>query len=65
MEFSGDDLIPFDMKGTWEAMEECHQLGLAEAIGVSNFTCKKLGQLLTHANIPPAVNQVVTHQIFL
>ncbi|XP_056168784.1 methylecgonone reductase-like [Syzygium oleosum] len=51
-------LLPFDIKGTWEAMEECSKLGLAKSIGVSNFGTKKLSQLLIHATIPPAVNQV-------
>ncbi|KAF8378845.1 hypothetical protein HHK36_030194 [Tetracentron sinense] len=39
-------------------MEECCRLGLAKSIGVSNFSCKKLSQLLANATIPPAVNQV-------
>ncbi|KAF8007071.1 hypothetical protein BT93_K1162 [Corymbia citriodora subsp. variegata] len=39
-------------------MEECSKLGLAKSIGVSNFGTKKLSQLLMHAKIPPAVNQV-------
>ncbi|CAN4081301.1 unnamed protein product [Withania somnifera] len=56
-----EDVIPFDMKGTWEAMEECHRLGLAKSIGVCNFSCTKFSQLLTHATIPPAVNQVEMH----
>ncbi|KAL8532002.1 hypothetical protein ACS0TY_008561 [Phlomoides rotata] len=49
---------PLDVKGAWEGMEECKNLGLAKAIGVSNFSCKKLEQLLSTAKIPPAVNQV-------
>ncbi|XP_020231588.1 methylecgonone reductase [Cajanus cajan] len=54
-----ENVIPsFDMKGTWEAMEECFRLGLAKSIGVSNFGIKKLTQLLENATIPPAVNQV-------
>ncbi|XP_010695883.2 non-functional NADPH-dependent codeinone reductase 2 [Beta vulgaris subsp. vulgaris] len=53
-----EDFLPFDLKGVWTAMEECQRLGLAKAIGVSNFTQKKLQQLLTIATIPPAVNQV-------
>ncbi|XP_043695490.1 methylecgonone reductase-like [Telopea speciosissima] len=56
--FKKEDLLPFDMRGTWEAMEECSRLGLAKSIGVSNFSIKKLSQLLAHATIPPAVNQV-------
>ncbi|MCD9559793.1 hypothetical protein HAX54_018092 [Datura stramonium] len=52
-----EDVIPFDMKGKWEAMVECHKLGLAKSIGVCNFSCTKLSQLLAHATIPPVVNQ--------
>lgn len=62
--FSGEDVTPLDMRGTWEAMEECKRLGLAKAIGVSNFTCKKLEQLLTDAKIVPAVNQVEMHPLW-
>ncbi|XP_048132173.1 methylecgonone reductase-like isoform X2 [Rhodamnia argentea] len=51
-------MLPFDVKGTWKAMEECSKLGLAKSIGVSNFGTKKLSQILMHATIPPAVNQV-------
>ncbi|OMO72587.1 Aldo/keto reductase [Corchorus olitorius] len=53
-----EHLFPLDMKSVWEGMEECKNLGLAKAIGVSNFTCKKLEELLATAKIPPAVNQV-------
>ncbi|KAK7380115.1 hypothetical protein VNO78_32531 [Psophocarpus tetragonolobus] len=54
-----ENLLPsFDMKGVWEAMQECYRLGLAKSIGVSNFGMKKLTQLLENATIPPAVNQV-------
>ncbi|KAF2301684.1 hypothetical protein GH714_028667 [Hevea brasiliensis] len=53
-----DELLPMDFKSVWAAMEECQQLGLTKAIGVSNFSCKKLEHLLAFANIPPAVNQV-------
>lgn len=61
IKFANEDVIPFDMRGTWEAMEECHRLGLAKSIGVCNFSCTKLAQLLHHATIPPAVNQVEMH----
>ncbi|CAK9140253.1 unnamed protein product [Ilex paraguariensis] len=49
---------PLDIKSVWEAMEECQKLGLTKAIGVSNFSCKKLEELLSIAKIPPAINQV-------
>ncbi|KAK3415003.1 hypothetical protein EUGRSUZ_H00576 [Eucalyptus grandis] len=57
LDFKGK-MLPIDMKGTREAMEECSKLGLAKSIGVSNFGTKKLSQLLMYATIPPAVNQV-------
>ncbi|CAN6288570.1 unnamed protein product [Urochloa humidicola] len=56
-----EELVALDMKGVWEEMEECHRRGLAKAIGVSNFTCKKLEHLLSFARIPPAANQVEVH----
>ncbi|XP_031100204.1 methylecgonone reductase-like [Ipomoea triloba] len=57
-EIETENVIPFDMKGTWEGMEECCNLNLAKSIGVSNFTSIKISQLLQNATIPPAVNQV-------
>ncbi|WCJ33695.1 NAD(P)-linked oxidoreductase superfamily protein [Euphorbia peplus] len=53
-----DDIVLMDFEGVWKAMEECQMLGLAKAIGVSNFTCAKIQKLLSTATIPPAVNQV-------
>ncbi|KAJ4752907.1 NAD(P)-linked oxidoreductase superfamily protein [Rhynchospora pubera] len=53
-----EEVMPLDLKGVWEAMEECQKLGLTKSIGVSNFTTKKLEELLQFANIPPAVNQI-------
>jgi len=53
-----DDFLPLDFEGVWGAMEECRMLGLTNSIGISNFSCKKLKDLLAIAKIPPAVNQV-------
>ncbi|KAG9457654.1 hypothetical protein H6P81_002162 [Aristolochia fimbriata] len=53
-----EDIMAMDVKSVWKAMEECSKLGLAKSIGVSNFTSKKLEDLLSTATIPPAVNQV-------
>ena len=52
---------PLDIKGVWEGMEECKNLGLTKGIGVSNFSTKKLEDLLQVARTPPAVNQVECH----
>ncbi|XP_068643110.1 non-functional NADPH-dependent codeinone reductase 2-like [Aristolochia californica] len=53
-----ENLLPMDFGSVWEAMEECHALGLTKAIGVSNFSCKKLDLLLSTAKVKPAVTQV-------
>lgn len=58
-----EDIVPMDLSGVWQAMEECHRLGLAKMIGVSNFTTKKLQELLAIAKIPPVVNQVCVDQL--
>nr|CAB3496547.1 unnamed protein product [Digitaria exilis] len=62
--FTPEDFEPFDMRGVWEAMEECHRMGLAKSIGVCNFSCKKLETLLSFATIPPAVNQVEINPVW-
>lgn len=42
-------------------MEKLYDSGKARAIGVSNFSTKKLENLLSYARVPPAVNQVESH----
>lgn len=42
-------------------MEQLYDSGKARAIGVSNFSSKKLGDLLGVARVPPAVDQVECH----
>ncbi|KAL1315319.1 hypothetical protein HN51_042091 [Arachis hypogaea] len=56
--YKEDEFVPFDLKGVWASMEQCHNLGLTKSIGVSNFSTQKLEDLLSFATIPPAVNQV-------
>ena len=53
-----EDLLPMDYASVWKDLEDCQKLGLTKAIGVSNFSSKKLDDLLRIATIPPAVNQV-------
>jgi len=53
-----EDFLPLDIKSMWRGLEQCVELGLTKSIGVSNFSCKKIEELLRYANIPPVVNQV-------
>ncbi|KAJ4830935.1 Non-functional NADPH-dependent codeinone reductase 2 [Turnera subulata] len=52
------DFLELDFEGVWAALEECQRLGHIKAIGVSNFSSKKLFDILAIAKIRPAVNQV-------
>ncbi|XP_010529793.1 PREDICTED: aldo-keto reductase family 4 member C9-like [Tarenaya hassleriana] len=61
VDFSPENLMPTDIPSTWKAMEALYDSGQARAIGVSNFSTKKLEDLLTVARVPPAVNQVECH----
>ncbi|XP_059428017.1 NADPH-dependent aldo-keto reductase, chloroplastic-like isoform X2 [Corylus avellana] len=56
-----ENLTQPDIPSTWKAMEALYDSGKARAIGVSNFSSKKLGDLLEVARVPPAVNQVECH----
>ncbi|KAI3957711.1 hypothetical protein MKW92_048984 [Papaver armeniacum] len=59
-----DELLPMNYKSVWAAMEECQMLGLTKSIGVSNFSCKILQELMDTATIPPAVNQVSLRWVY-
>lgn len=58
-------LIHWPVKGkykdTWRALETIYAEGTARAIGVSNFHIHHLEDLLTIAEVVPAVNQVEFH----
>lgn len=53
-----------DYLGAWKAMEEAVSAGKARAIGVCNFSQKKLTEITTQATIMPAVSQVECHPYF-
>jgi 2,5-diketo-D-gluconate reductase A len=53
-----------DVKGSWKAMEELHEKGKIKAIGVSNFDTDQLKDLMGHAKVKPAVNQIESHVFF-
>lgn len=46
---------------SWKIMEEYYKKGVFRAIGVSNFHKNHMEELLKHAEIVPAVNQVELH----
>jgi len=46
---------------TWELMERLLDSGKVKAIGVCNYSVKFLEELLQHAKVMPAVNQIENH----
>ena len=46
---------------TWRGMEVCYQMGLAKAIGVSNYQRHHLQDIFEVASIRPMVNQIEMH----
>ena len=50
-----------NLKQTWGAMEEVCRAGLVHSIGVSNFSAKRVNDLLSFCSIKPAVNQIELH----
>ena len=46
---------------TWGKLEEYYHKGILRAIGVSNYTSKRLQLLLDRCTVKPAVNQVELH----
>lgn len=49
------------VRETWEAMQELVKAGLVKSIGVANFTGPMIVDLLSYAQILPAVNQIELH----
>ncbi|KAF2288582.1 hypothetical protein GH714_008790 [Hevea brasiliensis] len=62
--FKPENLTHPDIASTWRAMEALFDSGRARAIGVSNFSTKKLEDLLAVARVTPAVNQVEIHPVW-
>lgn len=46
---------------TWKQMENLVGTGKVKAIGVCNYSVKYLAELISHATIIPAVNQIENH----
>ena len=53
--------VPGSRVDSWRALEKLHQDGRAKAIGVSNYMRSHLEELLGHAKIKPAVDQIELH----
>lgn len=62
--FEPDIMLPLCLPETWAAMEKLYDSGKARAIGVSNFSTKKLKDLCSYAKVKPAVNQVECHPVW-
>ena len=62
--FKPENLTQPDIPSTWRAMEALYDSGKARAIGVSNLSSKKLGDLLEVARVTPAVLQVECHPVW-
>ncbi|XP_057971030.1 NADPH-dependent aldo-keto reductase, chloroplastic-like [Malania oleifera] len=62
--FDPEVMAPLCLPETWTALEGLYASGQARAIGVSNFSTKKLQDLLKYAKVPPAVNQVECHLVW-
>jgi alcohol dehydrogenase (NADP+) len=63
---SADDFLSLDeipIAKTWEAMEKCAKEGLSKHIGVSNFSIKKIRDLISECEIRPEVNQIEMHPL--
>ena len=61
---SGEDFVPIEevpVIETWQAMEECVKAGLIKHIGVSNFSIRRLQELIDKGSILPSTNQVECH----
>lgn len=59
----GPELKP-TIKETWQEMEKLVDEGLVKAIGVSNFSVKKLEDMLGYARVKPSVVQCEGHPYF-
>ncbi len=61
---SGDDMVSLNdlpVATTWAAMEALVDNNLTRQIGVSNFSVKKLQDLIGKARLKPAMNQIELH----
>ena len=63
---SAADFLPLSAAphhATWAGMEAAASSGLTRHLGVSNFSAKKIRELLPHCKLKPEVNQVELHPL--
>jgi 2,5-diketo-D-gluconate reductase A len=53
-----------DYVGTWRAMVQLREAGLATSVGVSNFQPAHLDAIVEQTGVAPAVNQIEVHPFF-
>ncbi len=53
--------VPGKFRAAWDVLQELYAEGRLRAIGVSNFMVHHLADLLPHASVVPAVNQIEFH----
>jgi alcohol dehydrogenase (NADP+) len=61
---TGEDFYSLEevpLMETWQGMEQCLSRGLCRHLGVSNFSRKKLANIIDHATVKPEMNQVECH----
>ncbi|TAQ87322.1 hypothetical protein B7494_g4359 [Chlorociboria aeruginascens] len=58
---SRDLVLSWSHLQTWAAMEKLLATGKVKSIGVANYSLRYLEQLLPHAKVVPAVNQIENH----
>nr|XP_043614131.1 D-galacturonate reductase-like [Erigeron canadensis] len=51
-------IASINIRDVWEEMEKCQNLGHTKSIGVSNFSPRRIEEILSFAKIRPVVNQV-------
>ena len=54
-------VVDNDMNGTWKAMEELVVCGKLKSVGLSNFNCQHIRQILSVARIRPSTLQIECH----
>ena len=55
------EIVDVPVMDTWREMEKLQKAGLVKHIGVSNFNCQAIRDLMSYAQVKPSVLQVELH----